>query len=202
MAAGKVITGYSKPYVALYSNNAKTVSYTKGMVLARGVRVSIEPTVADDNSFYADNVEAETAGGIFTGGTATVTVDGLLEAARTMIWGLPEPKPAANLENVNVQAFGEKAAAPYLGLGFIIRYQSGGVITYEPIVLPKVKFNAGSTSAETQGESIDWQTEELTARIMRDDTADKNWKLIADEQDTEEEAENVLKAMLGITSAS
>lgn len=41
MANGKVITGYSKPYVALYNNNGGTITYTSGMPLARGVDVSL-----------------------------------------------------------------------------------------------------------------------------------------------------------------
>ena len=78
-AAGKVITGFSSPYVAKYSASGGTVTYSDGMRLARGVSVSINPEVGDANPFYADNVEAETVPGTFTGGTATLTVDGLLE---------------------------------------------------------------------------------------------------------------------------
>ena len=91
-AAGKVCTGFAKPYVALYSNTGATTAYSGGMQLARGVDVSIEPEVGDANPFYADNVEAETAPGTFTGGTVSLTVDGLLEAAEKMIFGLPEPE--------------------------------------------------------------------------------------------------------------
>lgn len=72
MANGRVITGFSKPFVALYNNNSGAVTYTNGMALARGVNVSIEPEVSDNNIFYADNVAAETAGGIFMSGTATL----------------------------------------------------------------------------------------------------------------------------------
>ena len=55
-AAGKVCTGFAKPYVALYSNTGATTAYSGGMQLARGVDVSIEPEVGDANPFYADNV--------------------------------------------------------------------------------------------------------------------------------------------------
>jgi len=48
-AAGRVITGFSKPYVAKYSVVGTTVSYTDGMVLARGVSVALAPTSSDDN---------------------------------------------------------------------------------------------------------------------------------------------------------
>ncbi len=86
---GRVITGFSKPYVAKYSNEGTTVTYTNGQILARGVSVSLDIETSDDNKFYADNQTAETAGGVFTDGTATVTVDGTMADARRMIYGLP-----------------------------------------------------------------------------------------------------------------
>ncbi len=88
-AAGKVCPGFSKPYVALYSASGTTLTYTSGQKLARGVDVSIEPESSDDNKFYADNVEAETDAGTFSGGTLSLTVDGLLQAAESLIMGLP-----------------------------------------------------------------------------------------------------------------
>ena len=54
MAAGKVCTGFSLPYVALYSASGNTVSYTSAQKLARGVNVDISPDNSDDNNFYAD----------------------------------------------------------------------------------------------------------------------------------------------------
>ena len=60
MAYGKVVTGFSKPYVANYANNEGVVSYSNPTRLARGVEVSIEPEVSDASNFYADNIVAET----------------------------------------------------------------------------------------------------------------------------------------------
>ena len=51
--------------------------------------------------------------------------------------------------------------------------------------------------AATQEDTIDWQTQELTANLMRDDTSNHDWKLVAADQSTEAEAEAVLKALLG-----
>jgi hypothetical protein len=89
MAYGKVVTGFSKPYVANYANNDGVVSYSNPTRLARGVEVSIEPEVSDASNFYADNIVAETVGGVFTGGKVTLTVDGLKQAAEKLIQGLP-----------------------------------------------------------------------------------------------------------------
>ena len=88
-AAGKVTIGFSKPYVALYSESGGTVTYSSGQLLARGVSVSVESDSSDNNNFYADNIVAETDAGSFTGGTATLTVDGLLQDAEKLVQGLP-----------------------------------------------------------------------------------------------------------------
>ena len=190
MAAGRVTTGFSKPWVARYSATGNTVSYSGLMELARGVDVSIEPDSADDNKFYANNVEAETASGLFAGGTVTVTVDGLFVAAEKFISGLGDPVNGWT-------AYGSGVSSPYIGLGFIVRYMSDGVTSYQPFILPKVKFNTVPTSAATQEDEIDWQTQQLTASINRDDTADQAWKYIGDSFATEAEAEVALKEKLG-----
>lgn len=195
MAAGKVCTGFSLPYVAAYTASGGTVTYSDVQKLARGVSVSIEPESGDDNKFYADNVAAETAPGTFTGGTVNLTVDGLLTAAERFIMGLPE---AQTIGTVSVLAYGDSANPPYVGLGFLARYMSDGVTTYVPYVLTKVRFNEIQTSAETQEDEIDWQTQDLTATIMRDDTANHTWKLVgASDYQTEAAAEEALMKLLG-----
>lgn len=200
-AAGKVCTGFAKPYVALYSNTGATPAYSGGMQLARGVDVSIEPEVGDTNPFYADNVEAETVPGTFTGGTVTLTVDGLLEAAEKLIFGLPEPEELTYDTNktAKVTTYGDSMKIPYMGLGFIVRYMSDGVESYSTVMLTKVRFQTPTQSAATQEEQIDWQTQELTADLMRDDSASHAWKKVAADVSTEAEAEAILKAMLNIT---
>lgn len=196
MAAGKVCTGFSKPYVALYAESSGTVSYSSGQLLARGVEVNLEPETSDDNDFYSDNVKSESAGKKFTGGTVTLTVDGLLVAAEKLIMGLPAPASGADWI-----PYDDDQAVPYVGIGFIARYMSAGVESYTPIVLAKCQFNEIPNAAATQEEEIDWQTQELTASIMRSDDAKHTWKWIAaSDYSTEAAAEAALKTKLGINS--
>lgn len=193
MAAGKVCTGFSKPYVALYSATGTTISYTSGQVLARGVDVSIEAESSDDNNFYADNVLAESAGKKFTSGTVTLTVDGLKTAAEKMIMGLPTGTG-------DWMDYGDDQEIPYVGIGFLARYMSDGVESWTPIVLVKCMFNEIGTSAATQEDEIDWQTQELSASIHRGDDANHNWKSVGTtEYTTEAAAEAALKTKLGIS---
>ena len=203
-AAGKVCIGFSKPYVALYSSGSGgTPTYSQGRILARGVSVSIEAELGDDNNFFADNVAAETAPGTFTGGTATLTVDGLLAEAEALILGLPDPTQITVGDtpgtSVDVYSYGDAMQIPYVGIGFVVQYMSDGVISYTPVVLTKARFSTPGLDAATQEDSIDWQTQELEASLMRDDSTGHVWKKVAADQETEAEAEAVLKAMLNIT---
>lgn len=197
-AAGKVCTGFSKPYVAKYSNAGGVVSYSGCMQLARGVKVSLSIDTTKVDPFFADNVSAETAEEKFVSGTVTLTVDGLLAAAEKFIMGTPEPTTVnVGSDQVKVTHYGDEMQIPYIGVGFLVRYQSAGVVTYAPMVLTKSRFQQPATEAETQGETISWQTQELQAKLSRDDTAQHNWKLVGEDQATEEAAEAVLQTLLG-----
>ena len=193
MAAGRVLTGFSLPYVAKYTAAGTTVTYSQGQKLARGVSVSIEAEAEDSNIFYADNISAESAPGIFTSGTATITVDGLKLAAEQLIMGIP----AADSEGFI--HYGENLTIPYVGIGFICRYMEDGVTSYVPIILTKCRFVTPGIDASTATETIEWQTQELTASLLRDDTSNHDWKLVGGAQATEAAAEAKIKAAFSIT---
>lgn len=195
--AGKVCTGFSRPYVAKYTNSGGSVSYSQGQKLARGVNVSIEPNdVTDDNIFYADNVAAETERGTFTGATTTLTVDGLLPSAEALIMGL------GSADADGGYTYDDTQSIPYVGIGFVARYMSGGTTSYTPIILLKNSFKPIPTSAATQEESIDWQTQELTANTLRSDAANHPWKYYGASYETEAEAEAIVKTKLGMGSVT
>lgn len=193
MAAGRVRTGFSLPYVALYSAAATTVTYSSGQKLARGVNVSIEAEAEDSNIFYADNISAESAPGIFTSGTATFTVDGLKLDAERLIMGIPAADEAGFIH------YGESLTIPYVGVGFIVRYMEDGVVSYVPTILTKCRFVTPGEDAATATDTIEWQTQELSATILRDDTSNHDWKVVGAAQSTEALAEAKIKAFFNIT---
>jgi hypothetical protein len=94
-------------------------------------------------------------------------------------------------------AYNNQQSAPYLGTGFIVRSMSGGVTYYTPIVLAKVQFDTVKNAAKTQEDNIDFQTQELTATIMRDDTSVQNWKFVGADYESESDAETALVTKLG-----
>lgn len=191
-AAGKVCIGFSKPYVALYDNSGTTITYSDGRVLARGVDVSIEPETSDDNKFYADNTEAETDAGTFSGGTLSLTVDGLHQDAESLIMGLPAADQSGWI------SYGDSQTVPFVGVGYIAKYMSDGEITYVPTIIPKVVFNQISSSHATSEDSLNFQTQALTAQIKRADDADRSWKYLGEPQTTEALAEAAIRTKLGI----
>ena len=193
MAAGRVMTGFSLPYVAKYAASGTTVTYSQGQKLARGVEVSIEAEAEDSNIFYADNISAESAPGIFTSGTATLTIDGLKLAAEQLIMGIPAADEAGFIH------YGESLTIPYVGIGFICRYMEDGVTSWVPIILTKCRFITPGIDAQTATETIEWQTQELTATLLRDDTANHDWKLVGGAQTSEAAAEAKIKTFFNIS---
>lgn len=201
MANGKVITGYSFPFVAKYNNNAGTITYSGGLELARGVDVDDSPETSDAVIFYANNVAAESSGSIFTTSEITLTVDGMKKEARKLVMGLPDYDVITiNEKEYKVAKFNKNQKIPYVGLGFVVRYMSGGVTSYDAFVMRKVMFQQEPLSAATQEETIEFQTSELTATVMRDDSADLEWKYQVEDLETEEEAVAIIKYFLNIES--
>ena len=194
MKAGKVTTGFSKPYVALYAESSGTVTYSSGQLLARGVEVSIEPEVGDANKFYADNIVAETIAGIFQGGTATFTVDGLLQSAEKLIQGL------ATADTDGFVNYNNSQATPFVGLGFVVRSMSGGTAYYTPVILTKAMAKPRTLSAATQEEDIEFQTQEIEFDLFRDDTSDQTWLKVGGELASEAAAEAKIQSFFSISS--
>lgn len=198
MANGKVCTGFSMPWVALYAESSGTVSYSGGIPLARGVDVTISIESDSDNNFYADNVLAESDRQSFSSGTLTLTVDGLKDAARKLISGVTttESVTVTTGTTVSFDVYDDLASVPYVGVGFVVRYMEDGVTSYVPVIIKKVKFSDPEITAATQTESIDWQTQSLEGTIMRDDSANHAWRMIGAEQTSEAAAYNAIKAVL------
>lgn len=190
-AAGRVCTGFSKPWVAQYNASGTTVTYSSAQRLARGVSVNLQPESSEDNNFYADNQVAESGAGEFTGGTVELEVDGLFRATENFIYG------STDSDDEDWVADGDSNSAPFLGIGFLVRWMSAGVTTYQPVVLAKTKFSIPEEERATQEEEIDWQTTTLVATLMRDDTEEAAWRYRGKSYATESEAEEALKSFFG-----
>lgn len=194
--------GLSKPYYAIYAEAGGVVSYSDGAVMGKATEANISIETTEDNNLYGDNGLAETDRR-FANGTLTLSTTDLSQEVSKAILGLTEQAitgiDGVTDTSVKELVYDDAQVTPYLGVGFIIKKKVNGVYKWRGVVLPKVMFSVPEDAATTQGESIEWQTPELTGTIMRDDSATHVWKKEATFT-TEAQAEAYIKARLGISA--
>ena len=194
--------GLSKPYSAIYAEAGGVVSYSDGAVMGKATEANISIETTEDNNLYGDNGLAETDRR-FANGTLTLSTTDLSQEVSKAILGLTEQAitgiDGVTDTSVKELVYDDAQVTPYLGVGFIIKKKVNGAYKWRGVVLPKVMFSVPEDAATTQGESIEWQTPELTGTIMRDDSATHVWKKEATFT-TEAQAEAYIKARLGIAA--
>lgn len=193
--------GLSKPYYAIYAEAGGVVSYSDGAVMGKATEANISIETTEDNNLYGDNGLAETDRR-FANGTLTLSTTDLSQEVSKAILGLTEQAitgiDGVTDTSVKELVYDDTQVTPYLGVGFIIKKKVNGAYKWRGVVLPKVMFSVPEDAATTQGESIEWQTPELTGTIMRDDSATHVWKKEATFT-TEAQAEAYIKNRLSIT---
>lgn len=175
------IIGASRPFYAIYRKVGNTVQYYNGGVMGALVNFDINLQANNtNNDFYADNKVQETQKNKLSYGTIKMNTDDLLQEVSKAILGLKEQALTSITGITDADAkeliFDNDQDTPYLGIGMIQKKQKDGKTLWRAIVLTKVSFDVPNDAAETEGESINWQTPELSGTVMRDDTAKEMWK--------------------------
>lgn len=191
------VIGLSKPIAALYENTDTTVTYKNGTVLGKATTFSAEIEQADDNNLYGDNGIAESDRS-FSSGTLTIGTDDLTQEASALILGIT-PKALGEGDSNSELVYDDDLNVPYLGFGCVVKKKYRGLHKWRAVVFPKIMFDIPADAADTQGESIEWQTPELTATILRDDTEKHRWKMEAT-FGTEAEAFAYIQGKLNMTT--
>lgn len=194
------VIGVSKPYYAIYSDGDGVPTYSAGALMGKLTEIDIEIESTEDNNLYADNAIAESER-LFSSGTLTLTPDDLSQEVSKAILGVKEQAlgDISGVTDTDIKEliFDDDQNTPNLGVGFIIKKQVRGTLKWRALVLTKVMFSIPSDSATTQGDTIEWQTPELSATIQRDDSAKHAWKREATFS-SEPQAEAYIKSILGI----
>ena len=186
--------GLSEPYYAKYAASGSTVTYTGLKKLGKAIDVDVSIDGKEPEVLYADNGPAESLT-VFGGGTCTLGIDELALDVAADILGLTAPGTGGGI------TFVADAVAPYVGLGFIVKKIHGNVIKWRLVVIYKAQFMTPDYSISTQGETVEFQTPELEAQILRDDTTPSKWYMWHD-YDSESAALAALQAALGVTAAT
>lgn len=174
-----MIKGLSIPVVGKYSNNNGTVTYSEPTIADHAVSYGISWKTSDNNPGYADNQIQENDKSSFQSGELTLGTADLPQEISEMILGTKildsvQFGPAGSQITAEIQVYDDDMNAPYLGFGIIETHQIDDVDKFRAVFLNKVYFNLPEEAAETKGESIEWQTREITGQIMRSDEVTSN----------------------------
>ena len=197
--------GLSRPYIARYTNAGSSVSYAGGRLLGKATELSIDLNDNNNNILFADNAPAE-SDNQFSGGTLTITTDDLRPQALISALGVISESLSAVTDITTPGAAwlicNDNQSIPYVGFGAIAMKKINGAIKYVGIVLDKVQLSNPNESITTKGDTIEWQTPQLSGTIFRSDNSTHSWKRITTPLDTEAEADLAVREYLGITEAS
>ena len=160
---------YSKATIA----NGVVTGYAGVQTMGKAISASFEPNTPDDNPLYANNAVAENDSSGASGGTLTLTLDRLTQEAAADLYGLTVEdvevtvgdKPGTQVEGTALKYTGNEQSAP-VGVAFIRQNQVDGVRNHEVILYRRSTFSMPADSAQTMGESIEWQTPEIEASVM------------------------------------
>lgn len=160
---------YSKATIT----NGVVTGYAGVKTMGKAISASFEPSTPDDNPLYANNAVAENDSSGASGGTLTLTLDRLTQEAAADLYGLTVEDvevtvgdtPGTQVEGTALKYTGNEQSAP-VGVAFIRQNQVDGVRNHEVILYRRATFSMPADSAQTMGESIEWQTPEIEGTVM------------------------------------
>lgn len=160
---------YSKATIA----NGVVTGYAGVQTMGKAISASFEPSTPDDNPLYANNAVGENDSSGASGGTLTLTLDRLTQDAAADLYGLTVEdvdvtvgdSPGTQVDGTALKYTGTEQSAP-VGVAFIRQNQVDGVRNHEVILYRRVTFSMPADNAQTLGESIEWQTPEISGTVM------------------------------------
>lgn len=159
--------------IGKYINTEGTITYDTPISMGDAISVELNLTAAEGR-LYAESRLAEYKK-LITGGTASVGVKYITDAAQKLLFGMSE-----NTRNVGTSTSQKslkataKDIAKYVGMGFYAPDAIDGADKYTAVFVYKVLFGAPSYVYATKGDSITFQTPTTTGEFLADDSEDKN----------------------------
>ena len=176
--------------IGLYGVYYSKATLTNGVLTAYGgiktmgkaISATFEPADSADNPLYANNgiAERDASGG--AGGTLTVTLDQLDRTAMGDLFGLTAATSVVSgVTGTGDDFTGNELSAP-VGVAFVKWNQiNNDRANYQAVIFSYVMFSPSSESYQTLGESVDWQTPELSGIVSGGAvTGAKPWKKVYD----------------------
>ena len=162
---------YGVYYSRAIVSDGVVTGYSGIQQMGKAISASFEQTEADNNALYANNGIAENDASSGSGGTLTLTLDRLTQSAAADLYGLTLKTSAVTVgtEAVSGTGFdysGDEVSAP-VGVAFIRWCQENDSRNvHEVVMFRNVSFQMPNLEGQTLGESIEWQTPEITGTVV------------------------------------
>ena len=177
-----------------YNKETNTVSYTDKTKVGDTMAVNMELKFAEGR-LYAEGKLAEYLKEA-TGGTISMAVKYILEAAQKMMYGATESSRTASNKQIKGLRFSAKDVANYVGVSLYAPDKIDGVTKYTTMFAAKALFGPPAYSFATKGQNIEFKTPTTSGEFLPDDSDDE---ILIDTAicDTIEEAKAWCDAVLG-----
>ena len=164
--------------IGKYITPEGTITYETPISMGDAMSVELNLTAAEGR-LYAESRLAEYKK-LITGGTASVGVKYITDAAQKLLFGMSENtrNVGTNTSQKSLKATA-KDIAKYVGMGFYAPDAIDGTDKYTAVFVYKVLFGAPGYVYATKGDSITFQTPTTTGEFLADDSEDKNIMEIA-----------------------
>lgn len=177
-----------------FDKETKTVSYTDKTKVGDAMAVNIDLKFAEGR-LYAEGKLAEYLKEA-TGGTISMAVKYILEAAQKMMYGATESTKTVASKQIKGLRFSAKDVANYVGVSLYAPDKIDGVAKYTTMFAAKSLFGPPAYSFATKGQNIEFKTPTTSGEFLPDDSDDE---ILIDTAicDTVEEAKAWCDAVLG-----
>lgn len=164
--------------IGKYINTEGTITYETPISMGDAMSVELNLTAAEGR-LYAESRLAEYKK-LITGGTASVGVKYITDAAQKLLFGMSENtrNVGTNTSQKSLKATA-KDIAKYVGMGFYAPDAIDGTDKYTAVFVYKVLFGAPGYVYATKGDRITFQTPTTTGEFLADDSEDKSIMEIA-----------------------
>lgn len=161
-------------YGVFYSKCVKNGGVTTGYdgdvkMMGKAISAGFEPNTPEDNPLYANNGIGENDYSTGSGGTVTMTLDRLTLDTAADLFGTTVREVEVTVGGQTVKGKeiaykGDEVSAP-VGAAYIKMQQEDGVRSHEVVFYREVEMSRPSEDAQTMGETLEWQTPEVSGIV-------------------------------------
>lgn len=161
-------------YGVFYSKCVKSGGAVTGYdgsvkMMGKAISAGFEPNTPDENPLYANNGIGENDRSTGSGGSLTMTLDRLTLSTVADLYGTTVADVEISVDGQSVKGKeityrGDEVSAP-VGAAYIKMQQEDGVRTHEVVFYREVEMSRPTEDAQTMGETLEWQTPEVTGIV-------------------------------------